>query len=100
MNSKDILENYLNQMVDAHSQMSEAKSGLLAITLSPFEELFRKDSEGNMIATRLQGKDLQEVLDSFDNDLIPLFEESKYEEGIKQIEEWKKILEKNLEEQK
>jgi hypothetical protein len=48
----------------------------------------------------LKKSDIKNLLNSIDNDLLPMFEENKYKEGIDKINEWKKLLEENLEKQK
>ena len=95
MDPKKILESYLNQMQAVHKEFSGAKNSLLQIMLVPFESLFAKDKQGNYVASNLSKKDKQEVIKSFNEDLLPTFEENKYKEGIEQINEWKKLLEED-----
>ena len=100
MNSKEILEGYLNEMQDAHKEISKAKFNLMSVALSPFEALFLEDTEGNIVAKNLKDNDKQQILDSFNDDLLPMFEEGKFQEGIEKVNEWKKIIEESLEKQK
>ena len=100
MNARDILEGYLNEMVGVHKEMSGAINNLLSVSLSPFEALFIKDDKGKRIVENLGKKEINNLIDSLNNDLVPLFKESGYDEGLEQVEEWMEILEKNLEEQK
>ena len=44
--------------------------------------------------------ELLELKNSFENDLLPMFEEGKYKEGIEKINKWQKLVDKNLEKQK
>jgi hypothetical protein len=99
MNTRDILENYLNQMTEAHKGVAETRDSLLAIALSPFEPLFLKDTQGNTAVSKMTKDQLEEVIGSLENDLLPLFVESKYSEGIDQLKEWAKILQEHLEKQ-
>jgi len=99
MNTRDILENYLDQMTEAHKDVADTRDSLLGIALSPFEPLFLKDIKGDMIVSKMTKNQLEEVVNSLENDLLPLFVESKYSEGIDQLKEWAKILQKHLEEQ-
>jgi len=100
MDARNILEGYLNQMQDAHKEFSGAKNSLMELALAPFEPLFIKDTEGMRVVSRLKKSDIKNLLNSIDNDLLPMFEENKYKEGIDKINEWKKLLEENLEKQK
>ena len=79
-------------MQAVHKEFSGAKNSLLQIMLVPFESLFAKDKQGNYVASNLSKKDKQEVIKSFNEDLLPTFKENKYKEGIEQINEWKKLL--------
>tara|TARA_B100000575_G_C23095100_1_gene631588 strand:+ start:1349 stop:1651 length:303 start_codon:yes stop_codon:yes gene_type:complete len=100
MDAKEILENYLNQMQDAHKEFSSAKNSLMEVALSPFEPLFIKDNNGNRVASHLKKNDIEKLLKSINDDLIPMLEENKYEAGINKVTEWKKLLKENLEKQK
>lgn len=99
MNTRDILENYLDQMTEAHKEVASTRDNLLSIALSPFEPLFLKDIKGDRIVSKMTKDQLEEVIGSLENDLLPLFVESKYSEGIDKLKEWAKILQKHLEEQ-
>ena len=100
INEKEILEGYLNEMQAAHSQLVATKKGLYDIALSPFEPVFELDLSGSLLIDRMEKKELLSLKSSFENDLLPMFEEGKYKEGIDKINKWKKLVEKNLEKQK
>lgn len=100
MNEKEILEGYLNQMEGAYSELSDAKNGLLSIVLSPFEPIFESTVSGSLLVETMQLNELLEIKNSFEEDILPMFEESKYEEGIEKIKGWQGLLDKCLEEQK
>lgn len=97
MNEKEILEGYLDQMEGAYKELSTAKTGLLSIVLAPFEPIFESKVSGSLLIETMQQPELLEIKNSFDEDIIPMFEESKYEEGLDKIKEWRKLLEKCLE---
>ena len=90
-----MLEGFLNELEFVHENFSKTKEGLLEVALSPFEPLFIKDKNNKYISANLKGKEKEEVIKAFNEDLIPMFEENNYQKGIDQINEWKKILEEN-----
>ena len=100
MDARNILEDYLNQMQDAHKEFSGAKNSLMEVALSPFEPLFVEDNNGNKVASYLKENDIKKLLNSIDNELMPMLEENKYEKGINKVTQWKKVLEESLEKQK
>lgn len=100
MDAEKILEGFLSQMQGAQKSFDNARTGLLEVSLMPFEALFQKDDKGNYVSSNLEKKDVDEIMKSFDEDLIPMFEENKYEKGIEKINEMKKLLTENLEKQK
>ena len=95
MDANKMLEGFLNQLEYVHRNFSKTKEGLLAASISPFEPLFIKDKNNKYISANLKGKEKEEVIKTFDEDLLPMFEENNYQKGIDQINEWKKILEEN-----
>jgi hypothetical protein len=100
INEKEILEGYLNEMQAAHSQLVATKKGLYDIALSPFEPVFELDLSGSTLLEHMGKNELLELKNSFENDLLPMFEEGKYKEGIEKINKWQKLVDKNLEKQK
>ena len=95
MDAQKILEGYLNEMQDAHKEFYAAKNGLLDVVLLPFETLFMEDTNGESLTKKMKAKDKKEIIRSFDEDVLPMFEESKYQKGIDQVNKWIKILEEN-----
>ena len=100
MDTQKILEGYLNEMQAAHSQLVATKKGLYDIALSPFEPVFELDLSGSTLLEHMGKNELLELKNSFENDLLPMFEEGKYKEGIEKINKWQKLVDKNLEKQK
>ena len=95
MDAQKILEGYLNEMQDAHKEFYAAKNGLLDVVLLPFESLFMEDTNGVSLTKKMKPKDKKEIIRSFDEGVLPMFEESKYTKGIEKVNEWKKLLEED-----
>lgn len=87
------LEDTLNELENSFKEVNSMKFGLLQVTLEPFEMLYQ-DVEGKKMYETLDINQKQELLSSLKKDLLPLFEESKYEEGIKKAKSIIKDLEK------
>ena len=100
MNTRDILENYLNQRTDVHKEMSATKNSLFEVALIPFEPLFLKDTKGNRPVDSMTQDQLNEVISSMEDDLLPLFNENNFSEGIDKLKKWGKIMYDCLEKQK
>ena len=49
---------------------------------------------------KMDQKSSNETISALQTDLLPLFEENKFEEGIKKIENYIKLLQENLEKPK
>ena len=64
MDARNILEDYLNQMQDAHKEFSGAKNSLMEVALSPFEPLFVEDNNGNKVASYLNHSSSVELIRS------------------------------------
>jgi hypothetical protein len=60
------------------------KFGLLAASLEPFDFLYQ-DVNGKKAYETLEENQRKEILSSLKGDLLPLFEENKYEEGIEKV---------------
>ena len=95
-----MLEGFLNELEFVHKGFNKTKENLLAVSLSPFESLFIKDKNGDYVSSRLEKENKDEIIKTFNEDLLPMFEENDYQKGIDQINEWKKLLGENLEKQK
>ena len=95
MDIKD-LEKQINQLENLASTLSQLKNPILEQSMGAFTFLFEKGTDGKALYESMEKKDLQDTIDSMDTDLIPLFEEFEYQEGIQQVEKWKKLLEENL----
>ena len=49
---------------------------------------------------KMDQKSSNETISALQTDLLPLFEENKFEEGIKKVKKFIKLLQENLEKQK
>ena len=87
------LEDTLNELENSFKEVNSMKFGLLQATLEPFEMLYQ-DVENKKMYETLDINQKQELLSSLKKDLLPLFEESKYKEGIKRAKSIIKDLEK------
>tara|TARA_B110000503_G_scaffold56757_1_gene90882 strand:- start:2015 stop:2305 length:291 start_codon:yes stop_codon:yes gene_type:complete len=96
MDIKD-LEKQINQLENLASTLSQLKNPILEQSMGAFTFLFEKGTDGKALYENMEKKDIQDTINSMDEDLVPLFEEFEYQEGIQQVKEWKKLLAKNLE---
>ena len=78
------LEDTLNELEKDFKEVNKMKFGLLATSLEPFEFLYQ-DVNGKKAYETLEETQRQEILSSLKGDLLPLFEENKYEEGIEKV---------------
>jgi hypothetical protein len=94
---EDILKNTINELEKNYSELGQMKNQLLSMSLNSFDYLFEgKDP----LYTKMDKKSSNETISTLENDLLPLFEENNFEEGIKKVKEYIKLLQENLEKQK
>lgn len=91
------LEGSINELEYLAKNLSQLKNPILEQSMSAFTFLFEKGSDGVALYENMGKEDIQSTINSLEGDLIPLFEEFEYTEGLYQIQEWKKLLEKHLE---
>ena len=87
------LEDTLNELEKDFKEVNKMKFGLLAASLEPFDFLYQ-DVNGKKAYETLEENQRKEILSSLKGDLLPLFEENKYEEGIEKVKSLIKDLEK------
>jgi len=87
------LEDTLNELEKDFKEVNKMKFGLLAASLEPFDFLYQ-DIDGKKAHETLEENQRQEILSSLKGDLLPLFKENKYEEGIEKVKSLIKDLEK------
>ena len=90
------LENQITQLENLAKNLSQLKNPILEQSMSAFTFLFEKGIDGVALYENMEKKDIQSTINSLDEDLVPLFEEFEYQEGIQQVEKWKKLLKENL----
>ena len=94
---EQLLKNTLNELEKNFNELGQMKNQLLSMSLDSFNYLFEgKDP----IYKKMDQKSSNETISSLKEDLLPLFEEQKFEEGIKKVKKYIKLLQENLEKQK
>ena len=96
-NQKEFLEGKLDELENAHKEVTQMKSSLLELALDQFTYVFGLDSQGIPVLETLAKEQKIDMIDSLKNDIIPLFEENQYTQGIEKSKEYLKLLEENLE---
>ena len=97
-NTEKELEKFIDSWTGVLDQGLKTQRGLLEIALAPYDLIFEKDINGDPLYKHLEKKQAKELLKSLDEDVIPLYKENDYKEGIKKAKKIKKLLLKNLEE--
>ena len=97
-NTEKELEKFIDSWTGVLDQGLKTQRGLLEIALAPYDLIFEKDVNGDPLYKHLEKKQAKELLKSLDEDVIPLYKENDYKEGIKKAKKIKKLLLKNLEE--
>tara|TARA_B110000285_G_scaffold144871_1_gene161838 strand:+ start:1337 stop:1612 length:276 start_codon:yes stop_codon:yes gene_type:complete len=86
------LEDTINELESDFKEVSKMKFGLLSATLEPFDFLYQ-DVNGQKTYEVMEKSQKDSILSSLKNDLLPLFEENKFDEGIEKIKNIIKDLE-------
>ena len=73
------------------------KKQLLSMSLDSFNYLFEGEDP---IYKTMDQKSSNETISTLKKDLIPLFEEQEFKEGVIKVKEYIKLLQENLEKQK
>ena len=97
INQKELFESFADQLEGAKDGIKETSNLLLGLSLMPFEPVFELDVSGSYLIERMEKEEVLDIKKAFDEDIIPLYEESNYEEGLKKVKGWYKLIEKNLE---
>ena len=93
----DIFKNTINELNKSYDELGQMKKQLLSMSLDSFNYLFEgKDP----MYKKMDQKSSKETISALKEDLLPLFEENKFEEGIKRVKNYIKLLQENLEKQK
>ena len=86
------LEDTLNELENDFKEVNKMKFGILAATLEPFDFLYQ-DTNGEKTYKVMEQSQKDTIVSTLEKDLLPLFEENKFDEGVEKV---KKII-KDLE---
>ena len=86
------LEDTINELENDFKEVNKMKFGLLAATLEPFDFLYQ-DTNGEKTYKVMEQSQKDTIISTLEKDLLPLFEENKFDEGVEKV---KKII-KDLE---
>jgi len=94
---ENLLKNTLEDLEKSYSELGQMRKQLLSMSLDSFNYLFEgKDP----IYKTMDQKSSNETISTLKKELMPLFKEQEFEEGIIKVKEYIKLLQENLEEQK
>jgi hypothetical protein len=96
----DMFEGTLDELEGIYKKVEGMKKNLLEVPLQQFELLFVKDNKGVFTYESLDKKSTQELVDTLKKDIIPLFEESNYQPGLKKANSYIKHFQEHLDKQK
>jgi len=94
---EDILKNTIEELDKNYSELGQMKNQLLSMSLDSFNYLFEGEDP---LYKKMDKKSSNETISALQTDLLPLFEENKFKEGIKKGKKFIKLLQENLERQK
>jgi hypothetical protein len=96
MNIEKELEDMIDQFSPLLHKGLQTQKGLLDIALTAYDPLFLKGADGNFVYTHLPKNDLKEIIQTLKEEIIPMYEENNYKEGIKKAEKILKQFQKGL----
>ena len=96
---KDMFEDTINNLEGIYKEVEGMKNSLLDIPLQQFELLFIKDKNGKPAYEALDKNATQELINTLESDIIPLFEENTHQSGLDKANSYLKIFKGNLEKQ-
>jgi len=94
---EDLLKNTINDLEKSYDELGQMKNQLLSMSLDSFNYLFEGEDP---MYKKMDKKSRKETISALQEDLLPLFEENKFEEGVKRVKNYVKLLQGNLEKQK
>ena len=94
---ENLFKNTLDDLEKSYSELGQMKKQLLSMSLDSFNYLFEGE---NPIYKTMDKKSSNETISTLKKELIPLFEEQEFEEGVIKVKEYIKLLQENLEKQK
>lgn len=96
---KDMFEDTINNLEGIYKEVEGMKNSLLDIPLQQFELLFTKDNNGKSAYEALDKKATQELINTLEIDVVPLFEENDYQSGVDKVNSYLKLFREHLEKQ-
>jgi len=93
--NEDFLKDTMGQLESSFDEISKLKFTLLDNTLDQIGYVFENDDKGKPLFKSLSKDEINDIYNTIESDLIPLFEEFKYEQGLEKVENWKKLLKEN-----
>ena len=94
--NEEFLQDTMKQLESSFDEVSKLKFTLLDTAMDQVAYVFEVDEEGNSILKDISKNEIREIYDAIQTDMIPLFEEFQYEEGLNKIRVWEKLLEEEL----
>jgi len=97
IDNEKFLEDTINQLESSIDEMGKMKFSLLDNTLEQIGYIFELNNEGIEVFKVIGKEEIKGLISTIDIEMIPLFEEFKYEKGLNKLQHWKKLLQENLE---
>jgi len=94
--NEEFLQDTMKQLESSFDEVSKLKFTLLDTAMDQVAYVFEVDEEGNSILKDISKDEIKEIYNAIQTDMIPLFEEFQYEEGLNKIRVWEKLLEEEL----
>lgn len=94
--NEEFLKDTMKQLESSFDEVSKLKFTLLDTAMDQIAYVFEVGEEGNSVLKDISKDEIKEIYDAIQTDMIPLFEEFQYEEGLNKIKVWKELLEKEL----
>ena len=95
--NEEFLENTIKSLESSFGEINLLKNNLLGASLDQFKYIFELNTEKTPIFKELGKKEVLEMKTTLELEMLPLFKDSEYQEGIDQVNEWVKLLEGELE---
>ena len=96
IDQKDFLEGAITSLEETSKEINGLKDALLGASLDQFRYIFDLNTEKTPIFKELQENEVNEMKNTLEGELLPLFRDNNYNKGVEQIQEWVKLLEENL----
>jgi len=96
MNIDKDLEDLIDKFSPLLHNGLQAQKGLLDIALIAYDPIFEKGTNGEPVFKSFSTSQLNEVIKGLKEDIIPMFKENNYNEGIKKANIFLEKLQKGL----